>query len=501
MAATPVNEPLLDEKLVQLESARTWSPRAISRLETLIRTGDDYELFRINPLQYAADRNMPENEAIDLFLHATKIGLFEMEWHLVCACCGRIVESLRHMDNLHSYFSCYVCSLDNRAAMDDYIQITFTIAAPIRDITFRYPEFLSIEDFYFKYQIAKGVLLSPGAPKFEDFLRYSIKLLSYLEPQQKAVVELECGPGFLIAVDPLNTTSMTFLITATPAADVQSVVLQLVDGKFQAVNQPVFPRKIEMVDGTHEFKEIGELAGGKMTFEVENCLSQKGSIVLFYFPPDLTQKPPLGFEPFLSGKRLLTTQTFRDLFRTEIVQTSEGIAVQDITLLFTDLKGSTAMYDAIGDAKAFYLVRQHFETLGQAITRHSGAIVKTIGDAVMATFMNPLDALKAALDMLRGIEEFNRNISQEIILKIGIHRGRSIVVTLNERLDYFGQTVNIAARVQGLADAGEIYITDMAFNVPGIQELLADCTVISEQVSVKGVRGSLNVHKVTRQPS
>lgn len=102
-------------------------------------------------------------------------------------------------------------------------------------------------------------------------------------------------------------------------------------------------------------------------------------------------------EPFLSGKLLLTTQTFQDLFRSEVVSRSEGIGVKDITFLFTDLKGSTNLYDRIGDLKAYYMVRQHFDTLSNVITNNSGAIVKTIGDAVMATFMNPVDAVNTAV--------------------------------------------------------------------------------------------------------
>ena len=77
MSPLQLNEPLLDEKLAQLEESRSWSSRVISRLETTIRIADDYALFRVNPLQYAKEKGMAEAEAIDLFLHAAKVGLFE----------------------------------------------------------------------------------------------------------------------------------------------------------------------------------------------------------------------------------------------------------------------------------------------------------------------------------------------------------------------------------------------------------------------------------------
>src|SRR5690348_2588989 len=89
-----VHDHHLDEHLAQLERVRPWSPRVISKLEMFIRSVADVDLFRVNPVQYAAERGMTEAEALDLFLHAAKSGLFEMDWHIVCPHCGFIVDSL-----------------------------------------------------------------------------------------------------------------------------------------------------------------------------------------------------------------------------------------------------------------------------------------------------------------------------------------------------------------------------------------------------------------------
>jgi class 3 adenylate cyclase len=227
-------------------------------------------------------------------------------------------------------------------------------------------------------------------------------------------------------------------------------------------------------------------------------MDHRCAMLIMQIPATEEGVPTIRFEPSLSGKRLLSHQTFRDLFRSEVVQSEEGIGVRDITFMFTDLKGSTALYDQIGDAKAYYLVRQHFDTLGRVITQHNGAVVKTIGDAVMASFVNPADALAAALGILADIEKFNAGISEQLILKIGIHRGHSIVVTLNDKLDYFGQTVNIASRVQNLADASEIYITDDVYNSPGVDVLLSgQGAVEAQETMLKGIGQRMRVHRIT----
>ena len=180
-----------------------------------------------------------------------------------------------------------------------------------------------------------------------------------------------------------------------------------------------------------------------------------------------------------------------------MIRGDEGLGVKDIALLFTDLKGSTALYDRIGDLNAFALVQQHFDRLQEVTVRHNGAIIKTIGDAVMAAFLKPADAVQAALEMRSEIASFNeRQPDKALILKIGVHKGAAIAVTLNDRLDYFGQTVNIAARVQNLADADEIFVSQDVYEAKGVRDELAGYSVESRTAQLRGVQQELPVFRV-----
>jgi class 3 adenylate cyclase len=144
-------------------------------------------------------------------------------------------------------------------------------------------------------------------------------------------------------------------------------------------------------------------------------------------------------------------------------------------------------------------VRAHFGVLNDIVAAETGAVVKTIGDAVMATFPTPDRAVAAALrmrDAMRRLSETHE--PEDLLLKIGIHEGPCLAVTLNERLDYFGQTVNVAARVQGLADSQSIYASGNVVDHPDASNLLKATGLMPKEqlASLRGVTGSVRVYQI-----
>lgn len=476
-----LDEQALDEKLEALEKARAWSPRTISKLETFVRTADDFALFRVNPLRFGLDKNIAEAEVIDLFLHAAKVGLFQMTWNLMCPSCGSPVHSFAELKNLHADYYCRLCDLHSTAALDDYIQVAFTVSPLVRDIRFHHPDSLSAEEYAIKYHYHRGAHLPNGGPEFGDFISSVLSYIDYIEPGETKSVELELGEGTLTSYEFTRDIIEHVAVAGEPSTQPATIHFTLQDRRFTT--------------------EPSHLSPGRLTITLENREAKRALVALYHQPPD-AESVRIEFDPFLTGKRLVNTQTFRDLFRSEVIQSGDGLSVKDLTVLFTDLKGSTALYERIGDLNAFALVRQHFDSLGSVIANQSGAVVKTIGDAVMATFLDPADGVKAALRILMEIEQLNRGLgSQDVILKIGLHKGALIAVTLNDRLDYFGQTVNIASRVQGLADAEEIYLTDDIYESPGVQALLTGYQVSSGSKQLRGIEREVKVYKIAYHPA
>jgi class 3 adenylate cyclase len=181
-----------------------------------------------------------------------------------------------------------------------------------------------------------------------------------------------------------------------------------------------------------------EFTGQAVRVSVENRMPESASAWVVEYPQVPQVFEPIEFGAVLSAKRLLSTQTLRVLFRSETVAAGESLEIRDLTFLFTDLRDSTAMYERIGDATAYNLVRLHFDALEAAIRDCSGAIVKTIGDAIMATFVSAADGVQAAMRMPERLDEFNRTSSTDLVLKMGLHRGDAIAITSSDSVDYFG---------------------------------------------------------------
>ena len=202
----------------------------------------------------------------------------------------------------------------------------------------------------------------------------------------------------------------------------------------------------------------------------------------------------------LTAHQATTLQAFRDLFTLEILRPGDEVAVSQVALMFTDLQRSTQFYERVGDARAYRLVREHFAFLGAAVRRCHGTVVKTIGDAVMAVFAEPADAVAAALDIQRDFAEFSLEGKEAgLLIKMGLHLGPCIAVTLNDRLDYFGSVVNMAARLQGESRGGDIVLSrDLAAD-PEVAKSLANVSLAEEQADLKGFDHSVTYWRVAPQ--
>jgi class 3 adenylate cyclase len=197
------------------------------------------------------------------------------------------------------------------------------------------------------------------------------------------------------------------------------------------------------------------------------------------------------------------TGLFRELFSDEVLSADQHIGIGQTTLVFTDLVGSTALYERVGDAAAYALVRRHFTVLFDVVTRHGGRVVKTVGDSVMASFDVPSHGVQAAIACVDAIAAMTDSAGAPtgLWLRAGVHTGSCLAIEANGVMDYFGGAVNLAARVESLAERGEVVVSSSTARAWEVDAVLASLqaqgrTVRNDTQLVKGVVNAVDVVRV-----
>jgi class 3 adenylate cyclase len=203
-------------------------------------------------------------------------------------------------------------------------------------------------------------------------------------------------------------------------------------------------------------------------------------------------------DSIVTAAQVTALQEFRDLFSSQILAPGAEVGIESLTVLFTDLVASTALYSRSGDAVAFRLVNDHFRILRKIVAGHNGAIVKTLGDAIMAVFIDPADALEAALEMDRDVQTIEF-LGRPLRLRVGLHVGPCVAIRANETIDYFGSTVNLASRLAAVAGAGEIAMSRSSAERPELAARLAQTATVQsdETLAIAGLPQPVGVVRVS----
>jgi adenylate cyclase len=377
------------------------------QLIAMVGDAPDPDVGRLRPFELAGEWNVDRRDVVTVCLQGVSAGLLDLVWDLVCPSCRTASERLAMLSDATAEGHCQLCELSFGVDLERAIEATFRPAPAVRVVDdaplcisgpARTPHVLAQ-----KLLPAGGevVLPAPTEPG-----RYRL----FVRGGATASVDVDAGGPHTVSFESSGRTLAPTGADVAPGGQVH------------------VRRAAEDPGDVHVKLERAEWASLATTAH------------------------------FVS-----TLPAFRRQFGSQVLRPGLSLKVARATILFSDLTASTALYAREGDAVAFKLVQDHFEVLGGVIEEHRGAVVKTIGDAIMAVFEDEADGVRAAIAMLRAFDDFRAREElarrREVFLKLGLHAGSCYVVTANKILDYFGQSVNVAARLQALAHASEVVMT------------------------------------------
>jgi class 3 adenylate cyclase len=452
-------------------------PGVARAIEGLVRDGSDRDLLRINVPAFAIRQGLDTEQAVAGFLHAASLGLFEMSWNVLCPGCGGVLDtnaSLRTV--VQARYTCALCAGDYAPTLDELVEVTFTVSPRVRRIAGHRPHELPLPEYLRGIYWGSGVDVTDES--FARLMDEAMLDTLELDPGERAVLSLTLPEGYAIMFEPVTHVAQFIPVSGDPVRERQALSV--------------------IIDRDHRHSGEVPLRPGPLRLSVENRTDVRVLPAVF-LAGDVLHDFLGARRPFLTATQLLSNQTFRDLYRADTLNIDQRLKITSLTFLFTDLRGSTELYERVGDLVAFDLVQAHFGVLHDIVASEAGAVVKTIGDAVMATFAAPDRAVAAALRMRAAMDDLNRKSGRDdLVLKIGLHQGPCIAVALNERQDYFGQTVNIAARVQGLADAQSVFVTRQVVEDARTARLMTEMnlTPVPQTVSLRGIARDIAVYAV-----
>src|SRR3984893_17074079 len=451
-------------------------PETVAEIERFVAEAPDRALCRVNVIDFAVTRHLDEERVVAAFLHAARLGIFELSWNVLCPGCGGVLGSSATLKSVkHEDYICALCAAGYQPNLDEMVEVTFTLSRRVRKIAAHEPDDLPFFEYMRQIFWASGM----NIPEDLEQIGEEITLDTLELPAgEKAQLSLQLPTEFLIVFEPVTHAAQFIDVKGEPTRERQN--LSLVFNNLRAPTGTV------------------EMRPGPLRLSLENRTETRVLPAIWIAGHALHEL--LGRRrPFLTAKRLLTNQTFRDIYRTDTLDLDQRLKITSLTFLFTDLKGSTELYQRVGDLVAFDMVRAHFLVLNEIVAAEAGAVVKTIGDAVMATFPTPDRAVAAALRMREAMCDLNDGRSREdLLLKIGIHEGPCLAVVLNDRQDYFGSTVNIAARVQALADSRAILTTRSVVADPQASALLETSGLkpVSQRRALRGIADEVAVYEI-----
>jgi class 3 adenylate cyclase len=449
----------------------------VDMLARMVREAPDHALNRMNALDLAAKEGLSEERVIAALLNAVGLGLFEMTWSVMCPSCAGVLSANKSLKTLdRAQYNCAFCAAGYETTLDNLVEVTFTVSPRVRKIAAHTPNELPTAEYYRQIFWSSAIDLPPDPEKV--LAEVTLEMVD-LPPGERAILSLQAPAGTLIVFDPVTHTAQFLDVSGEETGERQ--------------NQSVIFNKAQVPVDTVALRP------GPLRLSLENRTDGRVLPAVWMANQaldDLLKRR----KPVLTATRLLTNQTFRDIYRTETLAIGQRLKILSLTFLFSDLKDSTELYERVGDLVAFDLVNEHFRLLQEIIASERGAVVKTIGDAVMATFETPDRAIAAAIRMRQAMSDLGAERQhQSLRLKMGIHEGSCLAVTLNGQQDYFGQTVNVASRVQGLAASRSIVVTESVVENADARTLLetAGLKPALRRVALTGIADKVSVYEIS----
>ncbi len=416
------------ERLLDKLTERGIDPGVVEQIGDFLAEAPAQEVARIRPLALARRLALDPEQVVAACLHGAREGLLVLLWDILCPVCRIPSEVKDTLRLLREHGRCEACNLDFELDFANSVEMIFRAHSEIR--------------------ASELGTYCIGGPAHSPHVVAQVRVA----PAERIELELALTEGSYRLRGPQLPFALDFRVQSTAS-------LSRWDVPLSRGLDPEWPRTLK---------------AGRQVLVLLN--DQPHEVVV-------RVERTAARDDALTAARASALALFRELFPGEILSPGQLVSVANMTFVVTNLEQADALYQQLGDARAFGLIHEQFRLLDDCIRREGGALVKTVGEGVLAAFHEPVAAVRAALDLPFVLSQ--TEATRDLRLRVGVHRGPALVATLNEHLDYFGTTVNVAAQLPQHGRGGELILTQAVSADPQVAALLQLKGLQGEIVSVK----------------
>ena len=422
-------------------------PMLEHRLLEFLLVQPDEALLQVRPFEVASAWGAPRREVLRVFLHAARAGLFDLEWQVNCPTCRVGSDVAPTLDAVKRRVHCDECDISYDVDFADNVEATFTPNPAIRNVP--------------------RMVFCASSPYFQPHVH------GYVSVPPKSKAQFGPLPDGAVLLRSRGTPRQLFV--GAGERDGGPIVVRVTSGAIIRIDAPFHG---------HADADTSQLFVSNETDVPVRLVVERG-----------------GWNAeIVRGSLLVTLPEFVELFGAEAPAAGMQLAVGKKAIVFTDIVGSTELYERLGDARAFGLVQEHWREVKRVVDANNGALIKTLGDGVMCVFPSIGGALTASFAMVDHTDTVSRRDDLDFAIRVGIHEGACFAVRANDRLDLFGTTVNLAARLMGCAAGRQVAMLARALSHPALHACLedeqADCETV--RTTIRGLRGTHEVLLASR---
>jgi serine/threonine protein kinase/class 3 adenylate cyclase len=406
-------------------------PAIVDQLSDYLALGPPLEVARIRPLALAERWGLVPDQVVAACLRGAREGLLELHWDLLCPVCRISCQVTDTLRAIAEHAHCQACHLDFQLDLANSIELIFRVHPEIRE--------------------ADLATYCIGGPAHSPHVLAQIRIA----PHERIELDLELPAGSYRLRGPQLPWSIDFRVQASATIRRWDIGL----APEAAPNVPAALRaggQVLILDNPHPLEIV---------VRVERTATRGDA---------------------LTAARATSMALFRELFAGEVLAPGQLATISMVTLMVTALDSdrADALYRDLGDARAFSMVHDHLQRLGEGIRAGGGAVVKTMGEGLLASFTDVSAAVRTALDL--GPRRASGTATQPLLPRVGLHRGPALAATLNDQLDYFGTTAREAAATLRYVRGGEVVLTQAVAADPVVAALLSERRIAGEVVPSDG---------------